>query len=206
MSLPPHSGYPYGAASFGAGPTPAPKGRKGPLILLLSGSALCVVAVVLTMVFIASSARAINDLQPIEADGADTAQLDSSVVYGLYGNGGSQCTVTAADGTEVEVISPTSYVEVNERRLFGMVAPAASGDYTITCSTSFPGYDVWFGPLVDGGDIGRMVAGVFVVVGMFIVGLPLAVGGAIWLAVRHSHNRRLHQAPPAAGAGAYPGI
>ncbi|SDN23109.1 hypothetical protein [Actinomyces ruminicola] len=206
MSYPPSAGSPYAAAPHGSGQAPygaaapQPKGRKGPLILLLSGVAVCVAAVVLIVVFVASGARAIGDLQPIDANGTAAVQLESTAVYGLYGNGGSQCTVTDADGREVEVTIPTSNVEVNDRRLFGVVAPNASGDYTITCSTSFAGGDVFFGPLVDAQDIGRMVLGVLVVIGMFMVGIPLAIGGIIWMVVRNSRNKRAQQA----WSGGYP--
>ncbi|PHP53662.1 hypothetical protein [Actinomyces ruminis] len=210
MAYPSTSGSPYVRVPHGADPSPygpaapTPKGRKGPLILLLSGVALCVIAGIAIIVSALSLTRTAGALQPIVADGTSTVRLDAQEVYGLYGNGSSDCAVTAADGTELEVTRPSSSITVNDRQLFGMIAPTSSGEYTITCSTLLVSGDVYFGPLVGAQDIGRMVFGVIASIAMLVLGIPLTIGGIIWLVVRNSHNKRALQAQavyPTAGTG-----
>lgn len=203
MAYPSTSGSPYARAPHGAGPSPygpgapAPKGRKGPLILLLSGVALCVIAGIAIIVSVVSLTHTAGALQPIAANGTSTVRLEAQEVYGLYGNGSSDCGVTTADGTTLEVTRPSSNVTVNDRQLFGMVAPTSSGNYTITCSTLLVGADVYFGPLVGAQDVARMVFGVLASIAILVLGVPLTIGGIIWLVVRNSHNRQALQAQAA---------
>ncbi|QHO90414.1 hypothetical protein CWT12_02375 [Actinomyces sp. 432] len=213
MANHPSPGSPYAHAPQGAGPTnpfgpaaPAAKGRKGPLILLLSGVLLIVAAVVLIVVFTGMAARTVGGLQPISANGSTAVQLEPTAVYGLYGNGDSQCTVTAADGTEAEVSGPSSNVTVNERRLFGVVEAGVSGDYTVTCTTDVPGEDVYFGELIDAQAIMHSVFSIFLVVGLLVVGLPLTIAGVIWLVARSAHNKRALQAQSSAPFSGRPGF
>lgn len=198
---------PYGPGPYvqaAPSPAPAPKGRKGPLILLLSGVALCVVAGIAIIIVAVSATRTAGELQPIVANGTTTVRLEAGEVYGLYGNGSSGCTVAGADGTELEVTKPSSSITVNDRRLFGVIAPASSGDHAITCSTLLASEDVYFGPLIGAQDIGRAVFGVLAAAGLLVLGVPLTISGIIWLVVRNSHNRRALQAQaayPTAGTG-----
>ncbi|RAX19986.1 hypothetical protein DRB06_10250 [Actinomyces sp. Z5] len=158
---------------------------------------LCVLAAVIVVAFAGYMTRFDHDPRPVDANGSTRVQLDSTVTYGLYGNGDSQCSVTAADGTEATLATPWSNTTVNGHLLFATVEAGISGEYTVTCTTSVAGEDVYFGPAIGAQDVGRSVFLVFAAVCMFIVGVPLTIGGIIWLVVRNSHNRRALQAQAA---------
>ncbi|MDU0348266.1 hypothetical protein [Actinomyces sp. MRS3W] len=203
MSYPPSSGSPYTAAPYAAPHPPAPKGRKGPVILLLSGVFLALLGVIVLVVCFVSVARVSDDMAPIAADGTTTVQLESTAIYGLYGNGLSTCTAQGPDGNAT-IDGPSSSTTINGRRLFGVLTVKVSGDYDITCSTASVD-DVYLGPLIKAQDIVRSVFGVFVGAGMAIVGVPLLIAGLIWLVVRNSNNKKALQAQAAGYAGGRPG-
>ncbi|MDO4901811.1 hypothetical protein [Actinomyces sp.] len=219
MTYPPSSGSPYGATPCTKDPyvatpnrpatPPASEGVKGPLILLFIGAGLCVAAVVVLIVLVTSATRTAADIRPIEANGSTTVSLESATPYGLYGNGGSRCEVVGPDGAELDVTVPMSTITVNDRILFGQVTAQTSGEHTITCFTGAGTEGVYFGPPVDAKSIVRSVFGVFAVVGMFITGIPLTIGGIIGLVVRNSNNPRARRtwaaAPPAGSGGGAPG-
>ncbi|WP_103062637.1 hypothetical protein [Actinomyces qiguomingii] len=201
MAYPPYPSSPYATAPYGSMPPPTPKGIKGPLILLLFGAGLCVAAVAVLMLLVTSAARVTDNFHPIDATGSTTLNLNSAQVYGLYGNGGSQCQVVGPDGTDIDVIPPEATITFNDHRMFGEITVKTSGEHTITCTTTPIGEGVYLGRLVDGQTVARGIFGIFAVTGLFIVGVPLTVIGIIWLVVRNSNNAKARRALAAAPPG-----
>ena len=84
-------------------PVPAPKGKKGPVILL--SIALVMVLGALT-IFIASVVMNMNTshtLTPIKSNGKVAADLEGAGDYALYSEGDPSCTITAPNGSDVSI-------------------------------------------------------------------------------------------------------
>ena len=95
---------------------PAPKGKKGPVILLSVALVLVISAVA---VFIGSLVMITNisgTLTPVQSNGEVTADLKTDTLYALYSEGDPSCTVTAPDGSDVMLITAAdnSTVEIDK--------------------------------------------------------------------------------------------
>ena len=183
---------------------PAPKGKKGPIILL--SIALVMVLGALT-IFIASVARIANishTLTHIKSNGEVAADLEGANDYALYSEGDPSCTVTAPNGSDVSIAKlDDSTVRLDGHRMVATFSSGQDGKHTINCTT--PGSeDVYIGRVLkDGGIVGGDL-GVVSTVLLGIVGLPMLIGAIIWLVVRLSYNRKAREAQVAMGGG-YPG-
>ena len=183
---------------------PAPKGKKGPIILL--SIALVMVLGALT-IFIASVARIANishTLTHIKSNGEVAADLEGANDYALYSEGDPSCTVTAPNGSDVEVLDArASNTQVDHHTMVATFDSDQDGKHTIDCTT--PGSeDVYIGRVLkDGGIVGGDL-GVVSTVLLGIVGLPMLIGAIIWLVVRLSYNRKAREAQVAMGGG-HPG-
>ena len=184
---------------------PAPKGKKGPVILLSVALVLVISAVA---VFIGSLVMITNisgTLTPVQSNGEVTADLKTDTLYALYSEGDPSCTVTAPDGSNVMLITAAdnSTVEIDNHTVVATFIPDQTGKYTINCTT--PGSeDVHIGQALNtdnllGGALGIVIAG-----GLAIVGTPMLIGAIIWLVVRLSYNKKARQAQAAMGGG-HPG-
>ena len=191
--------------SYTGSPVPAPKGKKGPVILLSVALVLVISAVA---VFIGSLVMITNisgTLTPVQSNGEVTADLKTDTLYALYSEGDPSCTVTAPDGSDVMLITAAdnSTVEIDNHTVVATFIPDQTGKYTINCTT--PGSeDVHIGQALNtdnllGGALGIVIAG-----GLAIVGTPMLIGAIIWLVVRLSYNKKARQAQAAMGGG-HPG-
>ena len=198
---------PY-AESFsytGAGVSvPAPKGKKGPVILL---SIALVMVLGALAIFIASVVVVIDisrTLTPIKPNGEVAADLKSTSDYALYSNGDPSCTVTAPDGSDVSTAElDDSTVKVDGHTMVATFSSGQVGKHTISCTT--PGSEkVYIGRALHGEGVVGGALGLVGVVLLGIVGLPLLIGAVIWLVVRLSYNRKAREAQAAMGGG-HPG-
>ena len=198
---------PY-AESFsytGAGVSvPAPKGKKGPVILL---SIALVMVLGALAIFIASVVVVIDisrTLTPIKPNGEVAADLKSTGDYALYSDGDPSCTVTAPDGSDVAVLDVSaSNTKIDGHTMVATFSPDQDGKHTISCTT--PGSEnVSIGQALDSDGIVGGVLGMGVAIILAIVGFPMLIGAIIWLAVRLSYNKKARQAQAAMGGG-YPG-
>ena len=183
---------------------PAPKGKKGPVILL---SIALVMVLGALAIFIASVVMIMNisrTLTPIKPNGEVTADLKSTSIYALYSEGDPSCTVTAPNGSDVSTAKwNDSTVKVDHHTMVATFSSGQDGKHTINCTT--PGSKkVYIGQALKGGGIVGGDLGIVGIVLLGIVGLPLLIGAIIWLAVRLSYNRKAHEAQVAMGGG-YPG-
>ena len=181
---------------------PAPKGKKGPVILL---SIALVMVLGALAIFIASVVVVIDisrTLTPIKPNGEVVVDLKSTGDYALYSEGDPSCTVTAPDGSNVMLITAAddSTVKIDNHTVVATFIPDQTGKYTINCTT--PGSeDVHIGQALNtdnllGGALGIVIAG-----GLAIVGTPMLIGAIIWLVVRLSYNKKARQAQAAMGGG-----
>ena len=183
---------------------PAPKGKKGPVILL---SIALVMVLGALAIFIASVVMIMNisrTLTPIKPNGEVTADLKSTSIYALYSEGDPSCTVTAPNGSDVSTAKwNDSTVKVDHHTMVATFSSGQDGKHTINCTT--PGSKkVYIGQALKGGGIVGGDLGIVGIVLLGIVGLPLLIGAIIWLVVRLSYNRKARQAQAAMGGG-YPG-
>ena len=183
---------------------PAPKGKKGPVILL---SIALVMVLGALAIFIASVVMIMNisrTLTPIKPNGEVTADLKSTSIYALYSEGDPSCTVTAPNGSDVSTAKwNDSTVKVDHHTMVATFSSGQDGKHTINCTT--PGSKkVYIGQALKGGGIVGGDLGIVGIVLLSIVGLPLLIGAIIWLVVRLSYNRKAHEAQVAMGGG-YPG-
>lgn len=179
-------------------PAPAKKSRTAPMVLLISGLVLCLVSAGILIVSIVMITNVAGSMAEVASNGTAQAKLDGSSVYGLYGNGESQCTVTDPDGDPVQVSSDKSEsTTVNHQPLFSSFSTTTSGTYTIRCTTTGPG-QVYIGHILDAGNVVSGVAAIIVSTTAGLIGLPLVIAGIIWLIVRNSHNKNVLQAQIAA--------
>lgn len=188
---------PYQAAPqtpYQGAPQPAaPRGRKGPLVLLLSGVAATVLALVLVGVGVSHTMSVSGSFSRLSSNGSTVAVLNSGTTYGLYGNGRSSCTVSSPGGDDVRVAEPKTSNEINGRTLLASFTPDSSGDHTITCSTS-GGSPLYIGKAINNGTMLVGAAGLL----LGAVAFPVLLAGFIWLMVRNSKNRKAIQAQIAA--------
>ena len=180
---------------------PAPKGKKGPVILL---SIALVMVLGALAIFIASVVVVIDisrTLTPIKPNGEVAADLKSTGDYALYSEGDPSCTVTAPDGSDVSTAElDDSTVKVDGHTMVATFSPGQDGKHTISCTT--PGSEkVYIGRALHGEGVVGGALGLVGVVLLGIVGLPLLIGAIIWLAVRLSYNRKAHEAQAAMGGG-----
>ena len=180
---------------------PAPKGKKGPVILLSVALVLVISAVA---VFIGSLVMITNisgTLTPVQSNGEVTADLKTDTLYALYSEGDPSCTVTAPDGSDVSTAElDDSTVKVDGHTMVATFSPGQDGKHTISCTT--PGSEkVYIGRALHGEGVVGGALGLVGVVLLGIVGLPLLIGAIIWLAVRLSYNRKAHEAQAAMGGG-----
>lgn len=208
MSYPASSGSPYSAGAPGALPGSPPvevRSRTAPTILLLSGLVLCVVAAALMIVSLPRLVAVSSSLSPIDGTGATTRALEADAAYGLYADRITSCTVTAPDGRDVPVTTPSGTVTVNGKRQVGTFTTAASGSYTIACASVGAGgplsndSDAYIGDAAGFGSFASIIVSAISSVFAGIIGLPLLIAGLVWFLVRGSHNRRARQAQVAAG-------
>lgn len=208
MSYPASSGSPYSAGAPGALPGSPPvevRSRTAPTILLLSGLVLCVVAAALMIVSLTRLVAVSSSLSPIDGTGATTRALEADAAYGLYADHITSCTVTAPDGRDVPVTTPSGTVTVNGKRQVGTFTTAASGGYTIACASVGAGgplsndSDAYIGDAAGFGSFASIIVRAISSVFAGIIGLPLLIAGLVWFLVRGSHNRRARQAQVAAG-------
>ena len=183
---------------------PAPKGKKGPVILL---SIALVMVLGALAIFIASVVVVIDisrTLTLIKPNGEVAADLKSTSDYALYSEGDPSCTVTAPNGSDVSTAKwNDSTVKVDHHTMVATFSSGQDGKHTINCTT--PGSKkVYIGQALKGGGIVGGDLGIVGIVLLGIVGLPLLIGAIIWLAVRLSYNRKAHEAQVAMGGG-YPG-
>ena len=183
---------------------PAPKGKKGPVILL---SIALVMVLGALAIFIASVVVVIDisrTLTLIKPNGEVAADLKSTGDYALYSNGDPSCTVTAPDGSDVSTAElDDSTVKVDGHTMVATFSSGQNGKHTISCTT--PGSEkVYIGRALHGEGVVGGALGLVGVVLLGIVGLPLLIGAVIWLVVRLSYNRKARQAQAAMGGG-HPG-
>ena len=183
---------------------PAPKGKKGPVILL---SIALVMVLGALAIFIASVVMIMNisrTLTPIKPNGEVTADLKSTSIYALYSEGDPSCTVTAPNGSDVSIAKlDDSTVRLDGHRMVATFFSGQDGKHTISCTT--PGSEkVYLGQAVHGEGVVGGALGLVGIVLLSIVGLPLLIGAIIWLVVRLSYDRKAHEAQVAMGGG-YPG-
>ena len=198
---------PY-AESFsytGAGVSvPAPKGKKGPVILLSIALVLVIGAAAVFIGSLVMMANISGTLTPIKSNGEVTADLKGSSIYALYSDGDPSCTVTAPDGSDVSTAElDDSTVKVDGHTMVATFSSGQVGKHTISCTT--PGSEkVYIGRALHGEGVVGGALGLVGVVLLGIVGLPLLIGAVIWLVVRLSYNRKAREAQAAMGGG-HPG-
>ena len=190
--------------SYTGSPAPAPKGKKGPVILL---SIALVMVLGALAIFIASVVVVIDisrTLTPIKPNGEVAADLKSTGDYALYSDGDPSCTVTAPDGSDVAVLDVSaSNTKIDGHTMVATFSPDQDGKHTISCTT--PGSEnVSIGQALDSDGIVGGVLGMGVAIILAIVGFPMLIGAIIWLAVRLSYNKKARQAQAAMGGG-HPG-
>ena len=183
---------------------PAPKGKKGPVILL---SIALVMVLGALAIFIASVVVVIDisrTLTLIKPNGEVAADLKSTSDYALYSEGDPSCTVTAPNGSDVSIAKlDDSTVRLDGHRMVATFSSGQDGKHTINCTT--PGSEkVYLGQAVHGEGVVGGALGLVGIVLLSIVGLPLLIGAIIWLVVRLSYDRKAHEAQVAMGGG-YPG-
>ena len=183
---------------------PAPKGKKGPVILL---SIALVMVLGALAIFIASVVVVIDisrTLTLIKPNGEVAADLKSTSDYALYSEGDPSCTVTAPNGSDVAVLDVSaSNTKIDGHTMVATFSPEQDGKHTINCTT--PGSeDVSIGQALDSDGIVNGVLGMGVAIILAVVGVPMLIGAIIWLAVRLSYNRKARQAQAAMGGG-HPG-
>ena len=198
---------PY-AESFsytGAGVSvPAPKGKKGPVILLSIALVLVIGAAAVFIGSLVMMANISGTLTPVKSNGEVTADLKGSSIYALYSDGDPSCTVTAPDGSDVAVLDVSaSNTKIDGHTMVATFSPDQDGKHTISCTT--PGSEnVSIGQALDSDGIVGGVLGMGVAIILAIVGFPMLIGAIIWLAVRLSYNKKARQAQAAMGGG-HPG-
>jgi len=190
--------------SYTGSPAPAPKGKKGPVILLSIALVLVIGAAAVFIGSLVMMANISGTLTPIKSNGEVTADLKGSSIYALYSDGDPSCTVTAPDGSDVAVLDVSaSNTKIDGHTMVATFSPDQDGKHTISCTT--PGSEnVSIGQALDSDGIVGGVLGMGVAIILAIVGFPMLIGAIIWLAVRLSYNKKARQAQAAMGGG-HPG-
>ena len=190
--------------SYTGSPVPAPKGKKGPVILLSIALVMVIGAVAVFIGSVVMVANISGTLTPVKPNGEVTADLKGSSIYALYSDGDPSCTVTAPNGSDVAVLDVSaSNTKIDGHTMVATFSPEQDGKHTINCTT--PGSeDVSIGQALDSDGIVNGVLGMGVAIILAVVGVPMLIGAIIWLAVRLSYNRKAHEAQVAMGGG-YPG-
>ena len=190
--------------SYTGSPAPAPKGKKGPVILLSIALVLVIGAAAVFIGSLVMMANISGTLTPVKSNGEVTADLKGSSIYALYSDGDPSCTVTAPDGSDVAVLDVSaSNTKIDGHTMVATFSPDQDGKHTISCTT--PGSEnVSIGQALDSDGIVGGVLGMGVAIILAIVGFPMLIGAIIWLAVRLSYNRKAREAQAAMGGG-YPG-
>ena len=190
--------------SYTGSPVPAPKGKKGPVILLSIALVMVLGAVAVFIGSVVMVANISGTLTPVKPNGEVTADLKGSSIYALYSDGDPSCTVTAPNGSDVAVLDVSaSNTKVDGHTMVATFSPEQDGKHTINCTT--PGSeDVSIGQALDSDGIVNGVLGMGVAIILAVVGVPMLIGAIIWLVVRLSYNRKARQAQAAMGGG-YPG-
>ena len=190
--------------SYTGSPAPAPKGKKGPVILLSIALVLVIGAAAVFIGSLVMMANISGTLTPIKSNGEVTADLKGSSIYALYSDGDPSCTVTAPDGSDVSTAElDDSTVKVDGHTMVATFSSGQVGKHTISCTT--PGSEkVYIGRALHGEGVVGGALGLVGVVLLGIVGLPLLIGAVIWLVVRLSYNRKAREAQAAMGGG-HPG-
>jgi len=170
---------------------------------------VAVVAAIVLAVSAVPMVNATNSMAQIAPTGTSTASLKADSDYGLYGNGSSTCNVTGPDGSNVQVSPPSSDTSttLNNKTMFGHFTTTASGDHTISCTTSGV-QDVYVGNAISMGGVVGTVAGVLIGIALGVVGVALLIAGGVWLGVRSSGNKKALQGQISSGytgAGQWPG-
>ena len=183
---------------------PAPKGKKGPVILLSIALVLVIGAAAVFIGSLVMMANISGTLTPVKSNGEVTADLKGSSIYALYSDGDPSCTVTAPDGSDVAVLDVSaSNTKIDGHTMVATFSPDQDGKHTISCTT--PGSEnVSIGQALDSDGIVNGVLGMGVAIILAIVGFPMLIGAIIWLAVRLSYNKKARQAQAAMGGG-HPG-
>ena len=190
--------------SYTGSPAPAPKGKKGPVILLSIALVLVIGAAAVFIGSLVMMANISGTLTPIKSNGEVTADLKGSSIYALYSDGDPSCTVTAPNGSDVAVLDVSaSNTKIDGHTMVATFSPDQDGKHTISCTT--PGSEnVSIGQALDSDGIVGGVLGMGVAIILAIVGFPMLIGAIIWLAVRLSYNKKARQAQAAMGGG-HPG-
>ena len=190
--------------SYTGSPVPAPKGKKGPVILLSIALVMVLGAVAVFIGSVVMAANISGTLTPVKPNGEVTADLKGSSIYALYSDGDPSCTVTAPNGSDVAVLDVSaSNTKIDGHTMVATFSPEQDGKHTINCTT--PGSeDVSIGQALDSDGIVNGVLGMGVAIILAVVGVPMLIGAIIWLVVRLSYNRKARQAQAAMGGG-YPG-
>ena len=190
--------------SYTGSPAPAPKGKKGPVILLSIALVLVIGAAAVFIGSLVMMANISGTLTPVKSNGEVTADLKGSSIYALYSDGDPSCTVTAPNGSDVAVLDVSaSNTKIDGHTMVATFSPDQDGKHTISCTT--PGSEnVSIGQALDSDGIVGGVLGMGVAIILAIVGFPMLIGAIIWLAVRLSYNKKARQAQ-AAMAGGHPG-
>lgn len=193
------TGTPYAAPWSPGAPTPAPKGRRGPVVLMVVGGVLVIIAVIAFVVSIVSVTRAATSLERVASGRETSLELEGATVYGVYADDAATCEATAPDGSAVEVSESTASVTVNGHPVQQSLMADSAGTYTITCTTT-TGNPVWVGRLLS---VSGVVSGTLVATGAVfggILGVALLVAGVIWFFVRRSQDERIRRSWGAPGA------
>ena len=190
--------------SYTGSPVPAPKGKKGPVILLSIALVMVIGAVAVFIGSVVMVANISGTLTPVKPNGEVTADLKGSSIYALYSDGDPSCTVTAPNGSDVAVLDVSaSNTKIDGHTMVATFSPEQDGKHTINCTT--PGSeDVSIGQALDSDGIVNGVLGMGVAIILAVVGVPMLIGAIIWLVVRLSYNRKAREAQAAMGGG-YPG-
>ena len=190
--------------SYTGSPVPAPKGKKGPVILLSIALVMVIGAVAVFIGSVVMVANISGTLTPVKPNGEVAADLKGTSIYALYSDGDPSCTVTAPNGSDVAVLDVSaSNTKIDGHTMVATFSPEQDGKHTINCTT--PGSeDVSIGQALDSDGIVNGVLGMGVAIILAVVGVPMLIGAIIWLVVRLSYNRKARQAQAAMGGG-YPG-
>ena len=183
--------------SYTGSPVPAPKGKKGPVILLSIALVMVIGAVAVFIGSVVMVANISGTLTPVKPNGEVTADLKGSSIYALYSDGDPSC-------SDVAVLDVSaSNTKIDGHTMVATFSPEQDGKHTINCTT--PGSeDVSIGQALDSDGIVNGVLGMGVAIILAVVGVPMLIGAIIWLVVRLSYNRKARQAQAAMGGG-YPG-
>lgn len=177
----------------------APRGRKGPVTLMVVGGVITVIAVIAFVVSLVAMTRTATSLERVASGQETSLELEDATVYGVYADSDPTCSATGPDGSPVEVSESRASVTVNGHPVQQSLMTGEAGSYALTCTTT-TGAPVWFGRLLS---VTGIVSGTLVATGAVLaglLGLALLGGGIIWFFVRRGRDARVRRSWGGPGA------